>query len=342
MKAARSQDVLCYSDVLGHERAKMIVSRALASNRVPHAYLFKGPEGVGKKLFARGLAAALNCRDRKGTKACGVCASCKKMRAGSHPDYMVIEPEKGAIKIDQVRKVCRELSYAPYESATRVVVLEDVHTMRREAANSLLKTLEEPPENNVLILTSESSVDVLTTVSSRCQVVPFYGLTEVQTQLLLGENLESLDVAEQHLLARLAEGSPGKALMLAKVGVLAIWYQLQDLLLRPAQQGDGALLQLLHCAEELAELKDDIASLFSVLRLWLRDHLINLYPVAPQAYSVHDWNREGRILSWGPKRLHKALEAIEQAEKELLYNCNITLVCEVLLFKLMQDEHEKG
>lgn len=341
-KEAHTQDILCYSDVIGHERAKMIVSRALATNRVPHAYLFRGPGGVGKKLFARGLAAALNCRNKQGTHACGVCVSCKKMRAGSHPDYMVIEPEKGAIKIDQVRKVCRELSYSPYESATRIVVLEDIHTMRREAANSLLKTLEEPPENNVLILTSESAVDILSTVSSRCQVVPFYGLTDEQTSLVLGDSSELLNVSEQNLLGRLAEGSPGKGLVLEKSGVLGVWSQTQDLLLRADHKRDDALLQLLHCAEELAELKDDITYFFSILRLWLRDHLFAMYPVGKQAYLLDDWNQATGTLSWGAKRLHHALALIDQAEKELLYNCNITLVCEVLLFKLMQNECEKG
>ena len=85
----------------------------------------------------------------------------------------MISPEKGVIKIDQIRRLTRELSYPPYESLMRVVVLEDVHTMRREAANSLLKTLEEPPENNLLILTAEASQEILATLTSRCQVVPF-------------------------------------------------------------------------------------------------------------------------------------------------------------------------
>ncbi|MFW2365488.1 MAG: DNA polymerase III subunit delta', partial [Desulforhopalus sp.] len=144
---------LCFRQLLGQEKAKKLLLRSLAADRIPHAYIFKGPDGVGKKLFARGVAMAVNCRDTTTVGACGKCISCRKYCSMNHPDFLVIQPEKGVIKIDQVRRMTRELSYPPYESAMRVVVLEDVHTMRREAANSLLKTLEEPPEGNLLILT---------------------------------------------------------------------------------------------------------------------------------------------------------------------------------------------
>ena len=121
---------------------------------------------------------------------------------------MVVAPEKGGIKINQVRKLSRDLSYPPYESAMRVVILEDVHAMRQEAANSLLKTLEEPPENNLLILTAESSREILATLTSRCQVVPFCRLGDGETAGILEGH--GVDPTEALLLAHLFEGSPGQ------------------------------------------------------------------------------------------------------------------------------------
>ncbi len=328
----RSYDILCFSEVLGHEQAKKIISRGIKAGRTPHAYLFRGPDGVGKKLFARGLAAALNCRsDAEG--ACGICTSCKKMLSDNHPDFKVVSPEKGAIKIDQVRKVSRELSYSPYESSVRVVVLEDVHMMRREAANSLLKTLEEPPENNLLILTAESSFEVLATISSRCQVIPFYGLGSLETEQLLEGGLDNVSTADRAIVARLAGGSPGKAIALAQSEVLSCWYDVRNLLLE--SEGDEDILNVLFCAEQITTLKDDVVLLFDLLKLWFRDHLLRGIDGVDVQLEV--WDDKARSLSWSPERLEKALKAVEQSEKELFYNCNATLVNEVLLFTLLNS-----
>ncbi|CAG35513.1 DNA polymerase III subunit delta' [Desulfotalea psychrophila] len=328
---------LCYSQVLGQQRAKQIVARAIEADRVPHAYLFKGPDGVGKKLFARGVAAALNCRERQGAFACGHCVSCRKLLSGNHPDYTVVQPDKGAIKIDQVRSLCRDLSFPPYESPVRVVVLEDVHTMRREAANSLLKTLEEPPQNNVLILTAESSCEILTTISSRCQVVSFYPLTENEVSTALqGKELPPLAENEQGLLARLAEGSPGKMLLLSTTAVLPVWKKAQKLFIDPALQGDAEIGAWLQCAEEIALLKEDMTYFFAILRLMIRDHLLNLSGVQESLCSLTDWGFSENKLRWSRPALLQALHYIDTAEKKMVYNCNNTLVCEVLLFALQR------
>jgi len=331
-------DKLCYSSLLGQDRAKEIIARALTRDRVPHAYLFRGPDGVGKKLFARGLAAAINCRDRKGLHACGRCTSCKKLLSGNHPDYLVIEPEKGAIKIDQVRKVCRELSYPPYESHTRIVVLEDVHTMRREASNSLLKTLEEPPKNNLLILTAESSSEILSTITSRCQVIPFFGLTETQTQEILNNGAHipltrEVSAQDKFILARLAEGSPGKATLLARTTILSLWHELRLILLDPKYKKDSELGAVLSCAEDIASLKTDFEHLLAILRLWIRDHIFILSGLDND--NIASWGEYENDFSWSLESCYTALEHLEDVEKKMVYNCNLALCCEVLLFKLL-------
>ncbi|MGL1931167.1 MAG: DNA polymerase III subunit delta' [Desulfotalea sp.] len=325
--------MLSYNEVLGHERAKAIITKAIAGNRVPHAYLFRGPAGVGKKLFAKGVAAAVNCRNRAGTFACGECVSCKKLLSGNHPDFTFVEPDKGAIKIGQVREICREISYPPYESSTRVVVLEDVHTMRREAANSLLKTLEEPAENNLLILTAESSCEVLTTISSRCQVVPFFGLSEEETaQVMEGKDL-GCNEQELVLLAKLASGSPGKALEVAGTDVLPVWNLLQDLLIDKSLYRDSEVGRWLACAEKIASLKSDVQHLFALLRLWLRDHLLFLHG-ASNGSALYDWDQDGRMLPHEISGMDEVLIILSDCEKKMIYNCNLALMAEVLLFKI--------
>lgn len=305
-----------FSGFLGQQRAKLLLSRSLASGRIAHAYLFRGPDGVGKKLFAAAMARALNCRVSGPERGCGECISCKKHLSGNHPDYIVESPEKGVIKIDRVRELNKSLSYPPYESSRRVVVFEDIHTMRAEAANSLLKTLEEPPEGNVLILTAEASKNILPTISSRCQVIPFFYLSLEETWRILRED-NGLGREESSVLARLSEGSPGRALVLQKSAMVEIWQKVISVLAKPKYNSNlhnGVILQL---AEEVAELKENLPPFLGLLRLWLRDVLVD--------------NEENQA---GAKEVFDKIKAIDMAEQQLARNCNRSLVCEILLFRL--------
>lgn len=312
----------------GQQQAKKFLTRSIASNRLAHAYLFRGPEGVGKQLLARAFAAAVNCDAANGLAACGVCSSCIKFRAGSHPDFLLVSPEKGAIKIEQIRNLTKALSFAPYEAKTRVVLIEDVHTMRQEAANSLLKTLEEPPENNILILTADSAGDVLQTIVSRCQTIPFYPLSVDETASIIRRKDNAMDSETALLLARLSEGSPGKAMHYERMELVGLWKQLIDVLIRQDSNEGEEVGQLLLMAESMAALKEDLPHLFALIRLWIRDCLFACYglPIRGEMLPTRkDWISEDYFAK---------LRTIDQAEKELNRNCNRTLVCEVLLFHL--------
>jgi DNA polymerase-3 subunit delta' len=327
MTGMAGNPIFCFTQLLGQEKAKRLLARSFAAGRIPHAYIFKGPEGVGKRLFARGVAGAVNCRDTKRLGACGVCSSCKKFRSMNHPDFLLISPERGVIKIDQIRRLTKELSYPPYESKMRVVVLEDVHTMRREAANSLLKTLEEPPANNLLILTAEASQDILATLSSRCQVVPFTQLTVDDTTAILVQ--QGVDREAAQLLARLSEGSPGKALLFQKMEMIDLWRKLVSFLSDPEVDRDRDVGELLSFAEKMAALKEELPSLLGLLRVWVRDLLLE-----DVQDSAGEPGSRTLVKNWNSNELFAKLQAIDRGEKELSRNCNRNLVCEVLLFKL--------
>ncbi len=312
----------------GQSQAKNLLTRSIAADRLAHAYLFRGPDGVGKQLFAKRLAAIINCNQSEGFVACGTCSSCKKLAAGSHPDFVLVSPQKGAIKIDQVRALIKSLSFAPYEAKTRVVVLEDIHTMRAEAANSLLKTLEEPPENNILILTADTAGNVLQTIISRCQSIPFYSLTTDETVTILMAQEDELDLDTAHLLARLSEGSPGKGLLFYKKDLIPLWQKLTSLLVEPESNSDKNSGKVLLMAERIAALKEDLPYLLGLIRLWLRDCLFVLNGHHQGTESLN------RRKEWNSPQYFAKLQAIDRAEKELSRNCNRTLVCEVLLFQL--------
>lgn len=334
----QEKPILCYTEVRGQEKAIRLVARSLETDRVPHAYIFKGPDGVGKRLFARGVAAALNCRGESPGRACGSCVSCRKFLSGNHPDFLVVHPERGTIKIDQVREMCRALGYPPYESESRVVLMEDVHTMRQEAANSLLKTLEEPPKNNLLILTADASQEILTTISSRCQVIPFFGLPEdVCVEIMLADKPEMV-LETARLLARLAEGSPGRALLLDQEEMITVLKEIVAAVCDPAIHGERDVGVLLAAAERMAELKEYLPFLLGLIRLWLRDTLLALYePERPPELYGFGLASDSPLKNWSSGALFAKLQAVDLAEKELKRNCNRTLVCEVLMFRLHQE-----
>jgi len=318
---------ICFSALRGQGKAKKLLRRTLAAGRIPHAYIFRGPDGVGKSMFARGVAAAINCHDTSQVEACGVCSSCRKFRSGNHPDILVVSPEKGAIKIGQIRQMSRELTYPAYESKMRVVILEDVHTMRREAANSLLKTLEEPPADNLLVLTARASHGMLSTLTSRCQTVPFSALTIDDTASILME--KGLDTGTAQLLAQLSEGSPGKAVLLNKKDIISLWKEVLAVVSDSgidSQRDVGIVLQL---GEKMAALKENIMPLLGLLRIWLRDLLMGNTDL-----TIFLEAGDIRLKKWNSEQLFARLQAIDQAEKELARNCNRSLVCEVLLFRL--------
>jgi len=311
---------------------------------MPHALLFRGPAGVGKRLFARGLAAALNCRGGQpgqfALTACGSCSSCKKLRSGNHPDFLVIQPEKDAIKIGQVREMSRAITYPPYESTYRVVLLEDVHAMQAAAANSLLKTLEEPPAGNILILTAEASREVLPTILSRCQVVPFLPLTEDETLTAIKRVLPELDDDTARLLARFSDGSPGKALLLHRLNMIDLLQRLVTALAGTASAAEAVLTllplaqemseQTLASGEEKGERQDHLPLFLDLLRTALAAPLFTADGAATSPDSPPDWPAD----AGSAQTVSGRFRHIDAALGQLARNCNRVFVCEMLLLHL--------
>jgi len=226
---------------IGHEWATVLLQRAIDTNHVAHAYLFTGPANVGKTHLAKEMAAALNCTGHM--PPCGSCRACVKVAQGTHPDLLLIEPGKGSIKIDQIRELQRQLALSPYEGRWRVAVIADFQAATVEAANALLKTLEEPPARVVLILTATDASLLLPTIVSRCQLLPLRGLPFQQIERVLIDRWhERPDLAR--LLSRLSGGRIGWAISAAEApSVLAQRQRQIEELQSLLQQGRAAKIQ---------------------------------------------------------------------------------------------------
>ncbi len=195
-----------FDTIPGQEPAKALFRRALAEGVPSHAYLLTGPEGLGKAEFARevGVALVASCG------GCGACAECERARRGAHPDLRVIAREGERIRLEQINPLVAELALKPFTAERRVWVLPEVEQLTPEAANKLLKSIEEPPAHVHFLLVTDRVDRVLPTVVSRCQLVEFHPLSDSEVEAYLRDTF-AIDGKEGRALARLARGSVERA-----------------------------------------------------------------------------------------------------------------------------------
>jgi DNA polymerase-3 subunit delta' len=327
---------LRFASLLGHDKPKALLREAVAKNKMGHAYLFRGPDGVGKKRTALTLAAYINCKSPLDGDSCGRCTTCRKYFSGNHPDLILVEPDGAAIKIGQIRELKQQLTFPPLEAKVRVIVLEDIHTMRREAANSLLKTLEEPAPGNLLILTADLAGDVLPTILSRCQIISFGSLDHKDmAHVLMQEN--DMEESLAFTLAAVAEGSLGRAKLLWQEGLLSLRQEVVEGLLLGQQNQAETIAQVFRLSEKGAALKENTSELLALIRLWYRD-LVLVAAGGPEASIA---NKDLALFLpaaaqlWSLRQLQQKLRRLDLAERQLLRNCSRTLVLETLFFDLI-------
>ncbi len=317
--------------IIGHEWAVGLLRQSLAADLVAHAYLFSGPARIGKRSLALALAGALNCAAPD--PGCGQCPSCLKIARGTHPDVRLIVGEGvgGSLKIDQVRALQRDAVLSPYEGRYRVFILRRIDLASVEAANSLLKTLEEPPDHVVLVLTAVQADLLPTTVISRCQRLDL----RPASQQVIEDSLRDRGMPPEkaQLVARLSGGRVGWALHAAE----------DENVLRQRQQDLDKLVQLLS-ADRVERLdfawkaSRDLATSRALLDLWTgwwRDLLLLRGQGEPHIANV-DRSAEMRWLAAQSTlpQIWTVLSAMQAAAAQLEANVNPRLAWEGLLLKL--------
>jgi len=209
---------MAFKDILGNSRVKKILRKALQKNKVPNSMLFCGPRGIGKRDMALVLAKAMNC-ERKKDDACEVCPSCKAINAGNFPDVIEISPEKDVVKIDQMR-ILRKIAYLkPMKGRKRVFIVAEAEKMKEEAANSLLKILEEPPLFSYIILIAHNPFLIISTIKSRCQILNFSPVSKEDIGKILMK--KGYEEKKARIISLLVHGNLKHALSLE-------WEEVQD------------------------------------------------------------------------------------------------------------------
>ncbi len=367
---------LVWPRVLGQQRAKRTLISALNGGRLPHAYLFYGPEGVGKDAAAIELARVVQC-ESGGDEACDNCRSCEQMKRLHHPDVRLVcalpagKGEKSddtalaklsrddvaaiheefgkkalnpyhrisiaratIIKINSIREIRREAAMSAAGGKKKIFIISRADEMGEEAANTLLKTLEEPNPDTILILTTARRDALLPTILSRCQNVRFDQLTPEEIQTGLEERL-GIDKEHATIVSRLADGSFTKAVSLLETDIEEVRTNVLSFI--RSSLGQNTLLQI-KAVEDLAGTRDrtKVANFLSFMLVWFRDAMV--LEKGGGIINIDQENDIKRFLQNFPDAdLACVIRDIEYAISLLRRNVYITLVLLQLLFQLREN-----
>lgn len=316
--------------VVDHKWAVELLERSLANGRMAHAYLLLGLPQIGKTTLALNFAQVLNCLDER--KPCGQCRSCLKIAHGNHPDVRVIEAVNGTIKIDQIRAMQREVALSPHEGRWKVYIIRQMERATTEAANCLLKTLEEPPSQVVLVLTASDMDQLLPTIISRCQVLNLRPPSAVLVQKALEERW-GVDPDRARLLARLSGGRLGWAVRASEDGaILRKREKRLDEMIELMRQGR---VERLRYAQRLSSSPDDLREILDLWLSWWRDLLLIKGGSSTEVTNV---DREATLRSqargYSLTQVRDFVEALRTAVWQLEHNANTRLTLEVLMLSL--------
>jgi DNA polymerase III subunit delta' len=321
-------------NITGHEWAVKMLRQHITRGQMRHAYLFSGAPGLGRRTLALRFAQALNCSEPPAPgEICGTCRNCRQIAAQQHPDMSFIQAdhEGGTLKVEQVREVQRSLSLKPYQSAYRVAFFLRFQEANANAANALLKTLEEAPPHVVLLLTADSPEQLLPTILSRCEILRLRPLSPaLVTQFLQAREVEP---EQARLLGHLSGGRPGYALRL---------HQHPEMLSTRAERLDALfmLVRASHSAKfKYAEkMAKDKEAMRATLLIWLscwRD--VMLCAAGNDATLINvDYQAQIRALAHSMElaSARRTVSALEQAIERLEKNVNARLLGENVLMDL--------
>jgi DNA polymerase-3 subunit delta' len=313
--------------VIGHEWAVEHLDRAIQHNRMRHAYLITGPAQIGKTTLARAFAAALNCTGAN--PPCGQCRACTLIAKDAHPDVIIVESEGGTLKIDQIRGLQQMLALRPYEARYRVALLRRFHEARPTAQDALLKTLEEPSPNTVLILTANTADSLLPTIISRCQPLHLRPLP-IDTVRAALEQVWNAPPDTARTLARISGGRIGWAIRALQnpdeLDQRSVMLDLLGAILRGNRRERFALV------ESLSMDKSALQTLLDVWQGYWRDTLlIASGSRAPVTNDDHADEIAQIAQQIGTDAAQKALESTRRTIGYLDKNTNTRLALEVLV-----------
>jgi DNA polymerase-3 subunit delta' len=322
-------------DLVGHEWAVSLLKSHIERDQMRHAYLITGPKGVGRRTLALRLTQALNCENPAAVgEPCRTCRICRQIENMQHADLFVVQPEEagGVLKVDQIRELQHSLSLHPYEARYKVALLLHFEQANHYAMNALLKTLEEPAASVIILLTADSTDNVLPTIASRCEILRLRPAPLEALAAALHEQT-AIPAEECRLLSHIAGGCPGTALDLARQP--EILQDRAELLADLVRVLAADTTERFVYAERVSKNRERLRSILVIWQSFWRDVLIQSAHASVPSFNMDvqalvDQAAAGLdVLS-----ASQIVRTFERSSDLLDRNVNVRLIAEVLMLKL--------
>lgn len=308
-----------FSSLIGNEKIKNMLIKNILANNLVHSYMFTGPEGIGKSLFARAFAQMLMCENNKDFKEnihysgnCGKCKSCIEFNGLNNPDFIQIDSDGKIIKIEQIRNFQEKVIEKPIISNKKVYIINDADFMTKEAQNCLLKTLEEPPEFVVIILIVANESKILPTIKSRCMKIGFSKIDNDTFKQYLQQNYETNNITENIL--SMCDGSIGKWLQIKDD--LEDYFKVEEII---NNINEYDKIEVLKNSNILYENKESIWGFLEYINIILYNN----------------------FLKTRQKKYINCVEIVEKTRANLLLNSNYDMSIDNLLMKIWEEINEE-
>ena len=289
-----------FENILGNEKNKNILEKSIKLNKISHSYIFGGLDGIGKKTIAKEFAKNILCLEKQ--ENCK-CKSCIEFETNNNPDFQLIEPDDGKVKIEQIREMQRKVAEKPIISNKKVYIIDNADMMTTEAQNCLLKTLEEPPEYITIILICTNEDNLLSTIKSRCTRMYFEPINLELVKKYISEKYPNEEISEN--IINLSQGSIGK---LIKLNENKNIYENIEKIFLNMQNKD--LIEIIQMSEEIYKAKEEISSILDYMNVILLK------------------------LSKQNIKYIRCIEIVEQTKKRLKANSNYDMCIDNLLFNM--------
>lgn len=321
-----------FRDIVGQDRIKNNIQNAIKNNSIAHGYIFEGEKGIGKTMMGEAFSKTLLCK-QKGENACGKCSSCIKFDSLNHPDFHIEEKDGKSFKKEQIEDIMKNIRTLPYEEGKKIFLIKDADKITIEAQNAFLKTLEEPPEDTIIILTVENTKSLLPTIVSRSQKLKFSPLKNIDIQNYIEEKY-NINSEKAHFIANFSNGNMGKAIDLSNSSEFnALREELINIINSSIEKEN---FRIFTQSDFFETNKEKIDLILNMMITWFRDLLIykNMNEESLIINSDKKNELKNQAFKLSNRKIHDIIDNILQTKDNIRSNVNLKISIELLLLNI--------